>query len=69
MFQHRHYVEIAKMVNKAKVKRSPPAFGDYCQEWADMLTGTNPRFDRERFITACYGFPVNGRDKACRIAA
>lgn len=66
MFQHRHYVELAKMVQTAKERMQPRDFEAYVEEWTDMLTGTNPRFDRERFRTACYGAPVNKRDKACQ---
>jgi len=66
MFQHRHYVELAKMVQSAKARMRPVDFDAYVEEWTDMLTGTNPRFDRERFRTACQGVPVNKRDKECR---
>ena len=30
---------------------------------ADALRSTNPRFDRARFLAACRGEPLTGRDK------
>jgi hypothetical protein len=69
MFQHRHYVELAKMVGQARDRMKSGPFADYVEEWADMLTGTNPRFDRQRFVTACHGKPVNSRDNGARIPA
>lgn len=70
MFQHRHYVELAKMIGRAQDRMTAKGFAEYVIEWTDMLTGTNPRFDRQRFMTACHGKPVNKRDKAtARLAA
>jgi len=63
MFQHRHYVAIAGMVNKSRDKMTAKDFEAYVAEWADMLRNTNPNYDRTRFISACFAKPVNGRDK------
>ena len=38
------------------------------EHFADALRGTNPKFDRERFINAAMGEPSNGRDRAIRCA-
>ena len=45
MFQHRHYVALAKMINSAQDRMSADNFTDYVAEWATMLQGTNTRFD------------------------
>jgi len=52
MFQHRHYVAIAKTLGDLQAShRTARAF-------ADMLSKDNPRFDYERFLhMAVMGMP------------
>lgn len=45
--QHRHFSVIAGILRE--LNASP----DYCEQWADRLRHTNPRFDRDRFLRAC----------------
>lgn len=68
MFQHRHYVELARMVGNARGRMSKKDFEVYVEEWTDMLRGTNPRFDAQRFRTACRGEPINWRDNGAKAA-
>ena len=64
-FQQRHYVKIA-----AAIADMPDFAPTLCAQkesvtntFADMLARDNPRFNRERFIAAAQGNPLNGRDK------
>lgn len=63
MFQRRHFAKLAELINKAQASMEPEAFNEYVQEWTANLAGTNPNFNRSRFIAACMGNPT-GRDKA-----
>lgn len=52
------YELIARALNKARPEDTAPrtavAYYDRgCREVADMLAGTNARFDRARFLAAC----------------
>lgn len=53
--QHRHFATVATILKRIK---SPLDLGtlEYdrlCSAFADELAGTNPRFDRARFLAAC----------------
>ena len=57
MMTHKDFVVIANVLRET-------AAGDAIIEgFVDALRGENPRFDRERFIGACKGEYVTGRDK------
>lgn len=45
--QHRHFAVIAGIL------RDMNAPTETCEQWADRLRHTNPRFDRARFLRAC----------------
>lgn len=45
--QHRHFATIAAIL------RDLNAPTETCEQWADRLRHTNPRFDRARFLRAC----------------
>lgn len=55
--QHRHFATIASII--AGMNPISPNAQGYKQalieHFADELRGTNPRFNRERFIKACGG--------------
>lgn len=63
LFQHRHYVAIAHIL--ADLPRRLPEADRLAivQHVADELTGTNPNYDRDRFVWAACGQPSNGRDR------
>ena len=54
---HKDYKLIAGALAEARVDR------DTVEIVADALRGTNPRFDRDRFIAAASGTPSHGRDR------
>lgn len=45
--EHRHFATIAAILRDLNADR------ETCQQWADRLRHTNPRFDRARFLLAC----------------
>lgn len=56
--QHRHFTTIAKIIRDMdKVHNGEHGFvdirEDVAEEFANALARTNPRFDRERFLSAC----------------
>ena len=69
MFEHRHYKKIAAAINAVCDNMSDngvmtqAAYQYFVFKFADEMRGTNPNFNRERFIAACQGTPSNGRDK------
>lgn len=44
--QHRHFAVIPGILKDQGASR------ETCEDWADRLRGTNPRFDRRRFLVA-----------------
>jgi hypothetical protein len=65
VFQHRHYVRIAETIASIRGKFGNDDTRIIAEHFADNLRGTNPNFDRQRFISAAMGEPSNGRDRAC----
>jgi hypothetical protein len=61
-FQHRHYKEIAALI--AEVRQ---IHGDSLDEFqgalAHLFARDNERFSRARFLAACNGQPINGKDR------
>lgn len=45
--QHRHFATIATCLRNMSADLAT------CERWADELAGTNPNFDRRRFLAAC----------------
>ncbi len=45
--QHRHFATIATCLVNMKATRA------VCEQWADELAPTNPRFERARFLKTC----------------
>ena len=63
LFQHRHYRKIAEII--ASMRGMPNVVGSsdaIANHFANALYGTNPNFDRGRFLSAATGEPSNGRD-------
>lgn len=57
-FEHRHFATIAEIIRDMdKVHNGEHGFvdirEDVAEEFANALARTNPRFDRERFLSAC----------------
>jgi hypothetical protein len=56
-FQHRHYAEIARIIRAMHghlgLHMSSADVTATAQHFADELAGSNPRFDRSRFLAAC----------------
>lgn len=64
VFEHRHYKKIAHIIAQAKRYGIVGGQHEHVAEWfAEELKGTNPAFNRERFLAAALGQPSNGRDK------
>lgn len=64
MFQHRHYKAIAAVIADFKYLPLEADNRSYVAEaFTEMFAKDNPRFDRARFVAACMGQPINGRDK------
>lgn len=62
VFEHRHYKRIAAII--AEMNSGQPIYhGELVEMFAERLAGTNPAFNRDRFIAAASGNPSNGRDK------
>jgi hypothetical protein len=57
MFQHRHYVAIAKVL--ADESADP----QMVRAFASMFKADNTRFQGERFYAAARSEPINGRDR------
>lgn len=52
-FEHRHFATVAAIIKDMRAYL-PGNTGDrVAEEFADSLAGTNPRFDRARFLRAC----------------
>jgi hypothetical protein len=66
VFQHRHYKAIAARI--AEFKCLPVGENNQwaiAESFAGMFAADNDRFDRDRFLAACKGQPINGRDMVC----
>jgi hypothetical protein len=61
MFQHRHYTFIARTIANLGVNEQTREI--VAADFANALRGTNPNYDRSRFMSAALGRPENGRDK------
>jgi hypothetical protein len=66
VFQHRHYVWIAETIVSIRGKFGSGDARIIAEHFADDLGGTNPNFDRQRFVDAATGEPSNGRDRTIR---
>jgi hypothetical protein len=62
LFQHRHYRKIAEILAECRQDMRDIAHADLIGLFAYRLVGTNPNFDRARFLAAAMGEPINGRD-------
>lgn len=62
-FEHRHFKVIARIIADMEQAGYPQWAGPTAHHFADCLAKTNPRFNRERFLSAAKGEPSNGRDK------
>ncbi len=60
IFQHRHFKVLAEVISKMESKASRTEMARY---FANALSDTNVKFDRERFLSAATGQPDNGRDR------
>lgn len=60
--QHRHFKAIAATIASFPFNHQYERL-QMANHFADSLAGTNPKFDRERFVAAATGNPMNGRDK------
>lgn len=51
----KHFVALAaeQKADKPTNPQHVPAWEDRCRDLAGTLAGTNPRFDRSRFLAAC----------------
>jgi hypothetical protein len=47
------FVAIAKILNKIRPHAPTGMFAELVRDFANILKGTNPEFDRERFVAAC----------------
>lgn len=79
MFQHRHYKAIADLLRKQRDAINAGAFSPETdgetamlvkqsdrtiENFANMFSEDNPRFDRQRFKDAAFGDPrMHGKDK------
>lgn len=59
LMQHRHFAAIARTISDLDLPwQSPDLFTigreSIAKHFADTLAKSNPRFDRERFIRACF---------------
>lgn len=61
-FEHRHYVKLAGIIATLPMHEGISRL-EIAQAFADKLRGTNPNFNRERFLAAARGEPSNGRDR------
>lgn len=62
VFQHRHYKAIAALI--ADMHSHDPGIAGYVAKlFSGSLAADNDRFNRDRFLAACKGQPINGRDK------
>ncbi len=57
-FEHRHYKRIA-----AVLASNADTTSSLLVDFANMFAADNPRFDRDRFLSAADGFPINSRDR------
>lgn len=53
--QHRHFAVIADILKDLGANHGvfPNQTRSICEHFADELAGTNPNFDRRRFLAAC----------------
>lgn len=64
VFEHRHYKRLAAIIAELPVRPGGQImWREVVDAFADGLKGTNPNYNRERFIAAATGQPSNGRDK------
>jgi len=61
LFQHRHYAWLASWLKQLNME--PAVTLALAKRMANDLERDNPRFDRERFLEAAEGYPVNWRDE------
>lgn len=69
IFQHRHYKAIAAELSAHRDLIGLNAQCAVMVRFADMFAKDNPRFDRDRFVAASNGEPINGRDCVGQFAA
>lgn len=62
LFQHRHFVYLADIIKRMDDGAAWP-HEQIATHFADWLAATNTNFDRERFLAAAKGSPVNRRDR------
>lgn len=55
MQTRRDYIAISDILNKNIYYIQPSIFENLVGAFADYMLADNPRFDRDRFIDACYG--------------
>jgi hypothetical protein len=65
IFQHQHYKAIAALIAANLVGTEGVDHGTVIAHFALMFAADNDRFDRDRFLAACKGQPINGRDMVC----
>jgi hypothetical protein len=69
-FTHKDYVLIAETIASLSIPDAirPGSVGEtvtrlrIAEAFADALQGTNPAFDRDRFISCAFGRPMTRRD-------
>lgn len=47
--EKRHFEFIARVLRESESQ----SYTELCELFADALAGTNPQFDRDRFLNAC----------------
>lgn len=52
-FEHRHFATVAAIIKDMDGEDFEGLRGTIARRFADELAGTNPRFDRSRFLRAC----------------
>ena len=60
-FQRRHHQAIAELLRTSDTQESLFSTGEQfamMTRFARLFEDDNPRFDRQRFVDACNGFPV-----------
>jgi hypothetical protein len=59
----KHFIPVAKMISELQDRKQ----AEYWAEWfADFFANYNPRFDRQKFLTAC---GVDKKTKWCDFCA
>lgn len=63
-FEHRHYKALAAIIaDMVPDERYGFTRADIAEAFASRLEGTNPNYNRGRFLAAAMGNPSNGRDR------